>query len=220
MLLTGDGIEKTEFTHNEDVYDRLELSEIPWISEKPPKELVRIIESGLISGKRVLDVGCGVGNYSIYLARNGFSVTGIDKSPRAISIAKKHMLDEGVTCNFFVVNVLKNFDRFKGSYDFIFDWQLLHHIYPEYRHNYVRNIHRLLKKDGYYLSVCFNEGDTEFGGSGKYRDTPIGTRLYFSSKDELVMLFSKFFRIIDFKVMRNGITTEHIVNFVLMKKES
>jgi len=185
LLLTGDLIEKTGFTNNEDVYDRLKLSEIPWNSEKPPKELVQIITSGLINGNCVLDIGCGAGNYSIYLAKNGFSVTGIDKSPRAISIAQKRMLDEGVTCNFFVVDVLENFNRFQGLYDFIFDWQLLHHIYPEYRENYVRNIHRLLKRNSYYLSVCFNEGDTEFGGSGKYRDTPLGTRLYFSSKNEL-----------------------------------
>ena len=38
---------------------------------------------------RILDLGCGVGRYSIYLANEGFNVLGIDFSKSALKLAKK-----------------------------------------------------------------------------------------------------------------------------------
>jgi hypothetical protein len=52
---------------------------------------------------------------------------------------------------------------------------------------------------GKYLSVCFSERNHHFGGTGKYRETPIGTILYFSSEEELKELFSAYFKIIEVK---------------------
>lgn len=37
---------------------------------------------------RVLDIGCGAARHSLYLQRNGFDVTGIDVSPRALKVAR------------------------------------------------------------------------------------------------------------------------------------
>lgn len=37
---------------------------------------------------RVLDVGCGAGRHALYLQRRGLDVTGIDKSPRIVDLAK------------------------------------------------------------------------------------------------------------------------------------
>jgi hypothetical protein len=53
----------------------------------------------------------------------------------------------------------------------------------------------VLRPGGGYLSVCFSEEDPDFGGVGKYRKTPLGTKLYFSSEDELRELFDPLFQI-------------------------
>lgn len=37
---------------------------------------------------RVLDVGCGTGRHAVALARRGFSVTGVDRSPRMVAAAR------------------------------------------------------------------------------------------------------------------------------------
>ena len=47
----------------------------------------------LIPGARILDVGCGRGRHSIYLAKKGFDVCGIDLSPKSILTANESSND-------------------------------------------------------------------------------------------------------------------------------
>ena len=56
-------------------------------------------------------MGCGTGNYAIYLASKEFDVTGVDISPTAIKIAKENAKKKGVKCNFFVADLLGDLDE-------------------------------------------------------------------------------------------------------------
>jgi len=69
------------------IYRKTSLNEIPWNFESPPKELVKLVDSGKVKPCKTIDLGCGTGNYAIYLASRGFDVIGIDISPTAIKIA-------------------------------------------------------------------------------------------------------------------------------------
>ena len=72
----------------------------------------------------------------------------------------------------------------------------------------------MLNPKGEYLSVCFSEKDPEFGGSGKYRTTPLGTILYFSSEDDLKDLFTPRFTIIDLRTIEiSGKFAPHLANY-------
>lgn len=55
---------------------------------------------GDVRGKSILDVGCGSGIYSVYLAREGATVTGLDFSPNMLSLARKNAAEEGCTVDF------------------------------------------------------------------------------------------------------------------------
>ena len=203
----------------EDVYQKVPTSEIPWNVEDPPKILIDLVEKGRIKPCRCIDLGCGTGNYSIYLARNGFGVTGIDISPSAIGIAKENARGKGVRCHFIVADVLSARDQIQGTFDFAFDWVVLHHVFPQKRRRYVESVFSLLNPGGIYLSVCFNDKDTEFGGKGKYRHTPLGTHLYFSSEQELRRLFQRFFRITELSTINlAGKKSSHSANYALMEK--
>jgi len=107
----------------------------------------------------------------------------------AIKRAEEHATKNGVKCTFLVADVLGDLENVTETFDFAYDWELLHHIFLEQRQQYVANVHRLLNPKGKYLSLCFNESDPAFGGAGKYRRTPLGTVLYFSSLGELRALF-------------------------------
>ncbi len=46
--------------------------------------------------RTVLDWDCGAGRHVVYLAQEGFEVTGIDRSPTAIKIAENWLKGEGL----------------------------------------------------------------------------------------------------------------------------
>ncbi|MFA5972410.1 MAG: class I SAM-dependent methyltransferase [Lentimicrobiaceae bacterium] len=209
-------------TETDEIYSNIPLKEIPWNIENPPDALIQLIESGKIKPCTVIDLGCGAGNYAVYLAGKGFTVTGVDISESAIKYAKKNAKDKKVRCDFLRADVLGDLEKeVDKTYDFAYDWELLHHIYPENRNKYLENMQCLINPGGRYLSVCFNEKDGQFGGSGKYRKTQLGTILYFSSEDELRKLFSLYFDILEIKTFEiRGKTALHIVTYVLMEKRT
>jgi ubiquinone/menaquinone biosynthesis C-methylase UbiE len=51
-------------------------------------------------GKCALDIGTGTGQLAVYLARAGFSVTGIDLSPRMISLARRYALAQDLKIDY------------------------------------------------------------------------------------------------------------------------
>ena len=204
----------------ERIYKNIPLEEIPWNIETPPDALLDLIESGKLKPCKTIDLGCGAGNYAIYLASIGFDVTGIDISPSAIKMAKEKAKKKGVKCNFLVADVLGDLDEVKETFDFAYDWELLHHIFPEKRKKYVGNVYRILNPGGKYLSVCFSEKDPQFGGHGKYRKTSLGTILYFSSEDELRNLFGFYFNIKELKTIETrGKFAPHLANYAFMERK-
>lgn len=203
----------------DEIYRTLQLEDVPWVVEEPPDALVDLVESGDVKPCTAIDLGCGTGNYAIYLARKGFRVIGVDISPTAITLARKNAKDKGISCDFIVADVLGDLKEVGGTFDFAYDWELLHHLFPEQRKRYSENVSRLLHSEGHYLSVCFSEKNTQFGGSGKYRETPLGTVLYFSSEDEIRELFEPHFQINELKTIQiRGKFAPHLAIYAFMEK--
>ncbi|WP_239639042.1 class I SAM-dependent methyltransferase [Thermodesulfovibrio thiophilus] len=216
MEIIPEGIYSREMNK---VYEMIPLEKIPWNVETPPAVLVELVQSGKLKPCKAIDLGCGAGNYAIYLAGKGFDVTGVDISPVAIKHARENALKKGVKCRFLVTDLLGDLHEIDETFDFAYDWELLHHIFPGDRETYAKNVHKLLNPGGKYLSVCFNEGDRSFGGTGRYRKTGIGTVLYFSSIDELIVLFKPYFNIIEAKIITiKGKGIEHLANYVFMER--
>jgi len=213
-------MKRNEINKIDKIYRNMHPAEIPWNIEEPPKALVELVESEEVKPCKTIDLGCGTGNYAIYLASKGFDVTGIDISENAIKLAKENAKKKGVKCDFLVADVLGDLDEIEETFDFAYDWELLHHIFPEKRKKYVKNVHGILNPSGKYLSVCFSEKDPQFGGLGKYRETPLSTLLYFSSEDELRDLFDPYFNIKELKTIEiRGKSAPHLANYVFMEKK-
>ena len=118
-------------TETDEIYRKVPLEEIPWNIETPPDAIVQLIETGKVNPCRALDIGCGAGNYAIYLTGKGFDVTGIDISPKAIELARKNAAEKKVECNFIVADLLGDLlDIVNKPFDFAYDWEVMHHVYP------------------------------------------------------------------------------------------
>src|SRR4051794_16718123 len=72
---------------------------MPW-EIGPRRELVALLREGRLRPGRAVDLGCGTGANSIYLARHGFDVTGIDFAPAALRKASAAADAAGVRARF------------------------------------------------------------------------------------------------------------------------
>ncbi len=203
----------------EQIYKSIPLEKIPWNRESPPEVLQTLIKTNKIKACKAIELGCGAGNYVIYLASHGFDAVGVDISESAIEIARRSASKKGVRGKFIVADVLGDMANVQETFDFAYDWELLHHIFPPDREKYINNVYRLLNPEGQYLSVCFSEESAQFGGVGKYRKTPLDTVLYFSSESEMVALFALHFEIEELMTIDiQGKVATHKAIYALLKK--
>ena len=99
---------------------------------------------------KVLDVGCGGGIDSIFMAQHGFSVVGIDVSIAALRIAEKRAQKVHIEVNWCRGSVLK-LTIIDGSIDFVTDRGLFHLIEDSDRTIYASELYRILKNNGRVL---------------------------------------------------------------------
>ncbi|MCW3997359.1 MAG: methyltransferase domain-containing protein [Candidatus Bathyarchaeota archaeon] len=86
------------------IYREYPLNTLGWKLGKPRPILVELLEKDLIRKGKILDVCCGAGTNSIYLAKNGFSVYAIDISKAAIQYAKKEAKKDKLLIYFVLAN--------------------------------------------------------------------------------------------------------------------
>ena len=99
--------------------------ELPWDSGKPDVHLSEVIEAYSINPGKALEIGCGTGTNSIWLAEHGFAVTGMDISPTAIEMAKAKVVAAGVNCRLLAGDFMV--DQVPGApFDFVYDRGCLH----------------------------------------------------------------------------------------------
>lgn len=114
------------------------------------RELVSLVESGRIEPCRAIDLGCGAGANAIYLAQNGFDVTGVDYAEAAIETAKVRAMDAGMQVR-FVVDDLTNLQHITGKYDFLLDYGVLDDLRMPNRELYLKNMLPLTRPGSRYL---------------------------------------------------------------------
>src|SRR5579875_1996002 len=79
------------------------LDRMPWdIGE--PQPVVRELEAGGHISSEVLDVGCGLGENTVFLAGRGYRVLGLDGSPTAIERASARAVERRVDARFAVAD--------------------------------------------------------------------------------------------------------------------
>ena len=100
------------------------MSKINEISLQPARFLVENIE--LLPKGRVFDVAMGSGRNSVYLAKMGFKVEGIDILPEAVSSALELSRKSGVNLRARVADLEGDYHIEKGAYDVIICFNYLY----------------------------------------------------------------------------------------------
>jgi len=165
--------------------NRYKTGDTPWDTGKPDFNLIETVNGHPISGCRALEVGCGTGDNSIWLAQNGFHVTGTDLSEIALNKARKKATEANVTCDFRLVDFLQSSIE-TAHFGFIFDRGCFHSFNAEDdRERFANNVANHLKDAGLWLTLAGN-ADEDRKGPGppqrSARDIVLAVEPYFVSR--------------------------------------
>jgi SAM-dependent methyltransferase len=113
-----------------------------WDRGAPNSALVELVEGASSSPPgRALDIGCGTGTESVYLAEHGWDVTGVDMVPRALAIARRKAAAAGVSARFVEADATRLRDFGVGDgYTLLLDFGCFHTLPPDRRDAYVESI--------------------------------------------------------------------------------
>jgi methyl halide transferase len=126
----------------------------PWDSGVPSKELIRTLEAEKISPCRAVELGCGTGTNTVYLASRGFDVTGLDCSPAALAIARKKA-DAGRAVQFQEVDLCHLTADLK-PFDFLFDRGCYHAVRRVNLAGFMESLRRLSRPGSRFLLLTGN----------------------------------------------------------------
>lgn len=111
--------------------------------------VLTILNEHAPNAKRVVELGCGPGWLSVFLAQMGYEVSGYDLSPEMIDIARQRARDTGIDINFEVHDMDKPVPETASETDVVIIYDALHHCAAD--EPVLKNAYRTLRKGGILL---------------------------------------------------------------------
>lgn len=131
---------------------------------EPQEDIPRIVKLLKKKGvKNVLDLGCGSGRHTVYLAKHGFKVYGIDIAPKGIKIAKDWLKEEKVKADLKIGSIYRKLPYQDNFFDAVISTQTIHHERIKNVRKAIKEVERVLKPKG-LLFVTVPKGRKEVYG--------------------------------------------------------
>jgi len=148
----------------------------------------------ILSGIKILDIGCGGGLLSEPMSRLGADVFGMDASEKNIQVAKIHAKKSGLNIEYFCTSP----EKFQSSlkFDVILNMEIIEHV--DDVDFFLESCSKLLKKDGIMFVATLNKTLKSYffaiiGAEYILRWLPIGTHEWekFVKPEELIDISKK-----------------------------
>ena len=156
-------------------------SEFKPLHDINPLRLDHIDRIAGLSGKTVLDIGCGGGILSEAMAARGANVTGIDLADKPLKVAQLHLLESGREVEYLKISAEELAATRPQQYDVVTCMELLEHV-PDPAAT-VRACGELAKPDGWVFFATINRNPKSYlfavlGAEYVLRLLPRGTHDY------------------------------------------
>ncbi|UVS78677.1 bifunctional 2-polyprenyl-6-hydroxyphenol methylase/3-demethylubiquinol 3-O-methyltransferase UbiG [Actinokineospora sp. UTMC 2448] len=132
----------------------------PWDAEPVMPELVELIEGpDRLTPGRAIDLGCGTGTKSLYLAQHGWTVTGVDIAAEAVKKARRKAAEQGADVDFVQCDLLDiPAGALPGGYDFLLDFGCAHSLRDEAKARYAAAVAGLAAPGATLVLYAFTKG--------------------------------------------------------------
>jgi 2-polyprenyl-6-hydroxyphenyl methylase/3-demethylubiquinone-9 3-methyltransferase len=129
-------------------------SEFRPLHEINPLRLEWINNRIALSGKNIIDIGCGGGILAESMAKKGATVTGIDLSEKALKVADLHGLESGISVRYEKITAEDMAEREAECYDVVTCMEMLEHV-PDPA-SIIRACSKLVKPGGHVIFSTLN----------------------------------------------------------------
>lgn len=164
-------------------------------------------EQGIsFEGLSVIDLGCGTGRNSNYLAELECKVSGLEISETALKIAKERAEQLGVSVDYRLQNIGATYPYPDGSFDLALDITSSNSLNEKERAIYIKETARVLKAGSpFFVRALCKDGDANVKNllkrsPGNEYDTYINTEMGLTervfSKEDFIATYSAYFTII------------------------
>ena len=191
-------------------------------NDGPQKDTLRFLkflkkeQKFKVEDKTVLDLGCGTGRNSNYLADLENKVIGIEISKTALSLAKTRALEMGVAVDYRLGDMGEKYEIEDNSVDIVLDITSSNSLNEKGREIYLEEVARVMKKGGYFFvrALC-KDGNQNVKNllkisPGREYDTyilkDIGLTERVFSRADFVAMYTKYFKILSLE-KKTGYTT-------------
>jgi SAM-dependent methyltransferase len=174
------------------------------------------------SSVKCLDVGCGSGPMTWYLAKSGYDVSSVDGSEAAVTHCSLRLQKEGLTASITHSDVC-HLPYSAEVFDFCIDCQCLMCLPRAATREAITEIHRVTKRGGYFLSrtssdICWGFGIGTPVGQHEWKDAVEGPfagmgLVRFVSRDEIEELYFPFTVV---SIEHTQTTTDNMTNTIAM----
>ncbi len=153
------------------------------LHELNPLRVRYLAERADLSGRRVLDVGCGGGLLSEALARDGANVVGIDMAADSIAVAASHAAGSNLAIDYRQISIEQLSSEEPASFDVVTCLEVLEHV-PDPA-AMIGHCASMLRPDGHLFLSTINRNAKSFlmaivGAEYLLGLVPRGTHRYLS----------------------------------------
>ncbi|MBI4670178.1 MAG: class I SAM-dependent methyltransferase [Chloroflexi bacterium] len=164
-------------------------SQLEWHREEIPMFVGKAVAQVVRRGK-ALDLGCGTGVHSLYLAQQGFRVTAIDFVSSALDFARKRANEAGVEIQFVHADILEW--ETPDHFDLIIDSGCLHSMRGDSRKRYKVQLLKWLDPSSLYGLLHFAKRHFfDFGLVGPQRKTREDIERFFAPELRLTEFYAE-----------------------------
>ena len=144
---------------NKSFEERYQESDTPWELHRPDHNLIDFVTKLPVPPGAAIDLGCGTGDNSIWLANQGFTVTGCDLSAVALDLARDKSTLAKASCTFHQGNFLESIPP-GAPFGFAFDRGCFHTFDdPSVRNCFVERVAQILAPHGLWFSIIGNRDE-------------------------------------------------------------
>ncbi len=144
----------------------------PWDTGEVPGELAALIEGeDALPAGRALDIGCGTGTQSVYMARNGWNVTGVELLEQPLRRARDRAAAAGVAVEWVKADVARLVQAaLEPGYTLLFDRGCYHGLGEQQRAAYALGVTQLAAPGATLLLMAFAANRVIAGPPGADRE--------------------------------------------------